>query len=257
MKKLLLLLILTISLAASAVILKGKDIANTKEKTETKTFNLGSFNSVKTSQAIEVEIVKSDEEKAVVTSTHLSELNIEVKNKILYIQYKPNVSLQNVDTKVIVYAKDLVKAEAENASTIKVKSVFNNTEQTFESRTAGKIFADSKAAAVTINIKNAGQFSGKIVTKTLNVDANSASNIKLSGSADNAEFNVKSASSLDAKNMSIKTVKANAASTSNISLSVSKELTASASSLSKIRYKTLSGIKFSANRSSGGTIDSF
>lgn len=245
-----------VGLFVTSTTLKGNDFSNVIQKAETKTFNLSSFNAVKTSQAIEVEIVKSDEEKAVATSTHLSELKIEVRNKTLYVQYKPNVSLQNADTKVIVYAKDLIKAEAGNASSIKVKSVFENAEQTFESNGSGKIYADSKASVVNINTNSAGGFSGKINTKNLNVDANSASVVKISGSADNAEINVDSASSLDAKSMNIQTAKATARATSSITLSVSKELTASASSLGKIRYKTLSGIKFSASRSSGGTIDS-
>ncbi|MCJ8155032.1 DUF2807 domain-containing protein [Chryseobacterium sp. SSA4.19] len=256
MQKLLLLIItIIVGLFVTSTTLKGNDFSNGIQKSETKTFNLSPFDAVKTSQAIEVEIVKSNEEKAVATSTHLAELKIEVKNKILYIQYKPNVSLQNADTKVVVYAKNLVKAEAGNASSIKVKSVFEVAEQTFESNGSGKIDADSKASVVNINTNSAGTFSGKINTKNLNIDANSASSVKISGSADNTEINVDSASSVDAKNMNIQTAKATASATSTITLSVSKELTASASSLAKIRYKTLSGIKFSASRSSGGTID--
>lgn len=230
MQKLLLLLIaMIVGLFVSSTTLKANDFSNRIQKSETKTVNLSSFIAVKTSQAIEVEIVKSNEEKAVATSTHLSELKIEVKNRTLYIQYKPNVSLQNADTKVVVYAKDLVKAEAGNASSIKVKSVFDNTEQTFESNGSGRIVADSKASTVYISTESAGGFSGKINTKHLNVDARS---------------------------MNIQTAKATASATSSLTLSVSKELTASASSMAKIRYKTLSGIKFSASRSSGGSIDS-
>ena len=244
-----------IGLFASTTVLKGQDFSD-KNSVETKTFNLGSFNTVKSSQAIEVEIVKSNEEKAVATSNYISELNIEVKNKTLYIQYKPNVSLRNADTKVVVYMRDLVKAEAENASHIRVKDVFNTTNQTFETRTAGKIFADSKADNVYINLRNAGEFSGKVDAKNLNVNISSASMAKLSGSADKAEISADSASNLDARNVNIKTAKVYATATSTVTLSVSQELTAEATSLAKIKYKTLSGIKFSAIRKSGGKIDS-
>ncbi|MFY1046000.1 GIN domain-containing protein [Chryseobacterium sp. GP-SGM7] len=152
--------------------------------------------------------------------------------------------------------KDLVKAESENASNIRVKSIFNNKNQTFETETAGKIFADSKAENVYINLKNTGGFSGKIVAKNLKININSASNAKLRGSADNAEINADSASNLDAKNVNIKTAKVYATATSTVTLSVSEELTAEATSLAKIKYKTLSGIKFSAKRKSGGKINS-
>ncbi|MCX8534196.1 GIN domain-containing protein [Chryseobacterium luquanense] len=256
MQKLLLLIItIIIGLFISTTVLKGQNFSN-KNSVETKTFNLGSFNAVKSSQAIEVEIVKSEEDKAVATSNYISELNIEVKDKTLYVKYKPDVSLQNADTKVIVYVKDLVKAEAENASNIKVKSVFNNVRQTFETRTAGKIFADSKSENVYINLRNTGGFSGKINAKNLFANISSASTSKLSGSADHAEINADSASNLDAKNMTTKTAKVYATATSTVILSVSEELTAEATSLAKIKYKTLSGIRFSAKRKSGGEIDS-
>lgn len=256
MQKLLLLLMTIIIGFFLSTKVEAKDLPSIIGQTETVTFNLSSFNAVKTSQAIEVEIVKSDEEKAVATSTHLSELKIEVKNKTLYVQYKPNVSLQNADTKVVVYMKDLVKAEAENASSIKVKSVFNTNNQTFETRTAGRIFADSKSENVFIDLRNAGGFSGKVDAKNLNVIISSASNAKLSGSADNADIYAESASNLDAKNIKIKIAKVYATATSSVTLSVSKELNAEATSLAKIKYKTLAGIKFSAKRKSGGKIDS-
>lgn len=258
MQKLLLLLItIIICLSSSAVILKGKSFRGYNEKSETKTFNLSSFNTVKASQSIEVEIVKSAKEKAVATSTHMPELIIEVKDKTLFIRYKPNVSLQNVTTKVVVSAKDLVKAEAESASFIKVKDIFSNAEQAFECRTAGKIYADSQSAVVNISTENAGQFSGKIDVKELNVDINSAGIVTLNGSADHANIKANSASSLDAENLRIKTAKASAGSASTVTVSVSKELTVEATSLAKIKYRTLSGIRFSATRKSGGTIDSF
>lgn len=256
MQKLLLLIItMIIGLFTSTSVLKGQDFSN-KNSVETKTFNLGSFNAVKSSQAIEVEIVKAEEDKAIATSNYIAQLDFEVRNKTLYVKYKSNVSLQNADTKVVVYMRDLVKAEAENASSIKVKSVFNTTNQTFETRTAGRIFADSKSENVFINLKNAGGFSGKVDAKKLNVIITSASNAKLSGSADNADIYAESASNFEAKNMKIKTAKVYAAATSTVTLSVSKELTAEATSLAKIKYKTLAGIKFSAKRKSGGKIDS-
>ena len=256
MQKILLLIItMIIGLFTSTTILKGQDFSD-KNSVETKTFNLGAFNAVKSSQAIEVEIVKADEEKAVATSNYVAQLDFEVKNKTLYVKYKANVSLQNADTKVVVYMRDLVKVEAENASNIRMKSVFDNKNQTFETRTAGRIFADSKSDNVFINLKNAGDFSGKVDTKKLNVNISSASSAKLSGSADQAEISADSASNLDAKNVNIKTAKVYATATSTVTLSVSEELTAEATSLAKIKYKTLSGIKFSAERKSGGKIDS-
>ncbi|KFC21751.1 GIN domain-containing protein [Chryseobacterium sp. FH1] len=255
MKRLLLLISLTISVASSMVILKACDLSDRIQITETKTFNLSSFDAVKTSQAIEVEIIKSDVEKAVATSNYMSDLKIEVKNKTLSVQYRPNVSLQNANTKVVIYAKNLKKLEVDNASIVKVKSIFDNNEQTFEIKGAGKIYADSKSPVLKIKAHNAGGFSGKIETKNLTINATSASSVKLSGSSENAVINAESASDIDAKQMMIEVAIANASATSNITLSVSKELTASASSMAKIRYKTISGIKFSATRSSAGTID--
>ncbi len=255
MKRFLILITLTISLASSVVIVKAHRLSNEIQITETKTISLEPFDAVKTSQAIIVEIVKSDMEKAVVTSNHLSDVKIEVKNNILYVRYRPGISLQNADTKVMIYAKDLKKVEADQASIVKVKSVFNSDHQTFESKGAGKIYADSKSQSVSITTSSAGGFSGKIETKNLTVNVNAAGSVRLSGSADHAVMSADNASLLDARQMKIKTAKADASATSSVSLSISEELAATASSLAKIRYKTLSGIRFSAKRNSGGTID--
>nr|WP_314490221.1 DUF2807 domain-containing protein [uncultured Chryseobacterium sp.] len=255
MKKLLLLITLTISIASYTAILEDHHFTDEIRKTETETIDLDPFDAVKTSQAIEVEIVKSEKEKAVVTSNHLSDVKIEVKNKILYVQYRPNVSLQNADTKVVIYAKDLKRVEVDQASIVKVKSIFNGGKQIFESKGAGKIFADSKSESVHIKTNSAGGFSGKIETENLTVNVNAAGIVKISGLADHAVITADNAGSLDAKQMKIKTAKADASATSSVILSISEELTATASSLAKIRYRTLSGIRFSAKRSSGGTID--
>ncbi|MFY1046001.1 hypothetical protein [Chryseobacterium sp. GP-SGM7] len=89
MQKLLLLIItMIIGLFTSTKVLKGQDFSD-KNSVETKTFNLGSFNSVKSSQAIEVEIVKAQEDKVVATSNYISELNIELKNNTLYVNTNP------------------------------------------------------------------------------------------------------------------------------------------------------------------------
>ena len=87
------------------------------------------------------------------------------------------------------------------------------------------------------------------------MNAQSGSKIDIQGKIETKKINSQGASKIIATKANISVANVTAESSSSVSLSISKELAASASSMAKIRYKTLSGIKFSADRSSGGSID--
>jgi len=250
MQKLLLLIIITIT----AVFVKGQSSAKSSENLESKTIALEHFDSIDSEMVFSVEVRKSDEEKAVITSNYLRFVEVNVKNNTLKIGYKKNQSLENVDTKIVIYAKDVKSVSAAVGSVVKIKDNFNI--QKFSTESGGKIFGDSNAKNIVINTESGGSFLGTINTENLALNAQSGSKIDIQGKIDSAKITSEGASRIIATKTNISVATVNAESASSVSLSVSKELTASASSMAKIRYKTLSGIKFSAARDSGGTIDS-
>lgn len=220
---------------------------------ETKTIALEHFEAIASDMVFDVEVVKSNEEKVVIKSNYLQFVEVHVKNNVLKIAYKRGQSLENVDTKIVIYAKDIKSVSAGIGSIVKIKDNFDI--QKISTVSGGKIYGDSNAKKVTINTESGSLVSGTINTENLVLNSKSASTIDIQGKISKAIINSEQASKIIATEANITEALVDARSASSVSLSVSKELTASANSLAKIRYKKLSTIKFSASRDSGGTID--
>jgi len=250
MQKLLLIIIITITV----IFVKAQNSSKGSEILESKTITLEHFDSIDSEMVFDVEIRKSNEERAEITSNFLRFVEVNVKNNTLQIDYKRNQPMENVNTKIVIYAKDVKSVSAGIGSIVKIKDNFNI--QRFSTESGGKIFGDSNAKNIVINTKSGGSVLGTVNTENLVMNAQSGSSINIQGKIDTAKITSEGASKIIATQTNISVATVNAESASSVSLSVSKELTASASSMAKIRYKTLSGIKFSADRDSGGTIDS-
>ena len=246
-------LILFIIIAITAIFVKGQSSSRATENLQSKTIVLEHFDKIDSEMVFDVEVRKSNEEKVMITSNYLRFVEIDVKNNTLQIDYKRNQPMENVDTKIVIYAKEVKSVSAGIGSIVKIKDNFDL--QKFSTESGGKIFGDSNAKNVVINTKSGGSVLGTVNTKNLILNAQSGSKIDIQGKIETAKINSQGASKIIATKANISVANVTAESSSSVSLSISKELAASASSMAKIRYKTLSGIKFSADRSSGGSID--
>ncbi|WP_313598950.1 GIN domain-containing protein [Epilithonimonas vandammei] len=249
MQKIILLIIITIT----AIFVKGQRSSKASDNIESKTIALEHFDKINSEMVFSVEIRKSNEEKAVITSNYMRFVEVNVKNNTLQIGYKKNQPMENVDTKIVIYAKDVKSVNAEVGSVVKIKDQFDI--QKFSTESGGKIFGDSNAKSIVINTESGGSVLGTVNTENLILNAQSGSSIDIQGKIETAKITAQSASRISATKTNVSVATVTAESASSVSISVSKELTASASSMDRIRYKTLSGIKFSADRDSGGTID--
>ena len=246
-------LILFIIIAITAIFVKGQSSSRATENLQSKTIVLEHFDKIDSEMVFDVEVRKSNEEKVMITSNYLRFVEIDVKNNTLQIDYKRNQPMENVDTKIVIYAKEVKSVSAGIGSIVKIKDNFDV--QKFSTESGGKIFGDSNAKNVVINTKSGGSVLGTVNTENLILNTQSGSKIDVQGKIETAKINSQGASKIIATKANISVANVTAESSSSVSLSISKELAASASSMAKIRYKTLSGIKFSADRSSGGSID--
>ena len=246
-------LILFIIIAFTAIFVKGQSASRATENLESKTIVLEHFDKIDSEMVFDVEVRKSNEEKVMITSNYLRFVEIDVKNNTLQIDYKRNQPMENVDTKIVIYAKEVKSVSAGIGSIVKIKDNFDV--QKFSTESGGKIFGDSNAKNIVINTKSGGSVLGTVNTENLILNTQSGSKIDIQGKIETAKINSQGASKIIATKANISVANVTAESSSSVSLSISKELAASASSMAKIRYKTLSGIKFSADRSSGGSID--
>ena len=233
--------------------MKGQSSSRATENLQSKTIVLEHFDKIDSEMVFDVEVRKSNEEKVMITSNYLRFVEIDVKNNTLQIDYKRNQPMENVDTKIVIYAKEVKSVSAGIGSIVKIKDNFDV--QKFSTESGGKIFGDSNAKNIVINTKSGGSVLGTVNTENLILNTQSGSKIDIQGKIETAKINSQGASKIIATKANISVANVTAESSSSVSLSISKELAASASSMAKIRYKTLSGIKFSADRSSGGSID--
>ncbi|MCT4012660.1 DUF2807 domain-containing protein [Elizabethkingia anophelis] len=271
MKKILLPLVIAGSIVTSCIIVKASDdgytgrnssyIEQSAESTvsETKTFNVQNFNGVKTSQAIKVEIVKSNVEKAVATSNYMEFVRVENRGGVLNIFYeipKGNNGLRNANTTVVVYAKSLSDLKASSAGKIVVKDQFSTSTLNIDVSSAGKIQYDNiKAGRLNMGLSSAATFNGSADAQSVNADISSAATIYISGKAGEVRVDASSSADFNGSDFRSGIVKAQASSAGKIKIGVTEELTAAASSGAKIYYKSPSGIRLSVRKSSGGKVE--
>ena len=148
MQKLLLLIIITIT----AIFVNAQSPAKPTENLESKTINLEHFDSIDSEMVFDVEIRKSNEEKAVITSNYLRFVEVNVKNNTLEIDYKRNQPMENVNTKIVIYAKDVKSVSAGIGSIVKIKDNFNI--QKFSTESGGKIFGDHQHAIRRVGFRH-------------------------------------------------------------------------------------------------------
>ena len=202
---------------------------------QTETRKLGSFKSVKVSQAIDVYLKKGDKEEArvEVTNGQLSDVLTEVAGTSLRVHMSDG-SHRKTNVKVFVTYVTIEKISASSAA-----SVFSD----------GKI----KSTSMEINASSAGSVEIGLEAESASIDASSAGNIEVEGKVKRLEAEASSAGGVDAYNLESEIVSARASSAGSIKVSVTKELAAHASSGGDIRYRG-NPSKTNTGSSSGGSV---
>lgn len=217
------------------VTLLAASVIGTVSGQQTETRKLGSFKSVKVSQAIDVYLKKGDKEEArvEVTNGQLSDVLTEVAGTSLRVHMSDG-SHRKANVKVFVTYVTIEKISASSAA-----SVFSD----------GKI----KSTSMEINASSAGSVEIGLEAESASIDASSAGNIEVEGKVKRLEAEASSAGGVDAYNLESEIVSARASSAGSIKVSVTKELDAHASSGGDIRYRG-NPSKTNTGSSSGGSV---
>ncbi len=200
--------------------------------------SLGSFQSVKSSEAIDVYLKKGDKEsvKVEVTGIELSDIVTEVSGTTLKIHIRDgNWDRHGRRTvKAYVTYKSISKLSANSASNIFAEGSIQATSLGIYVSSAGSVEVTADAGAITI-------------------DASSAGKVVLGGKTKSLEVETSSAGTIDAYDLECEQVVASASSGGTAKVSVTKELQAQASSGGDIRYRG-NPMKTNTNATSGGSV---
>ncbi len=183
------------------------------------TRNLSSFSEISVSEAIKVELVKGNSEKAEVevTGTDAENVLTEVSGDRLKV-HMASGNWRNVNAFVRVTYKDLEEIDVSSAGSITTETAISGDRMEIDVSSAGK--ADL--------IFNVGQ---------MELDVSSAGNFNAEGSVDEIEVDVSSAGSVSAYDLKCKNADLSASSAGSIKITVTDQIDARASSGGSIRYK--------------------
>ena len=197
---------------------------------------IGSFQGIRSSEAIDVFLKKGDKEsiKVEVSGTDLANVVTELMGSTLKIHMRDQKFLGRRTVKVYVTYTRLEKISASSAS-----NVFS--EGVIKSDNLG--IAISIAASVEVNVES----------ESLIVEASSAGNSVLEGKVKSLEIEARSAGDIDAYRLESEKVYVRTSSGGSAKINVTKELEAHASSGGSIRYRG-NPVKTNTDSSSGGSV---
>ena len=199
------------------------------------TRNLRSFNEVSVSEAIKVDLVKGNSEKAEVevTGTDAENVLTEISGDRLKI-HMASGNWKNVNAYVRLTYQNLEEIDVSSAASISTESTI----------TADRMEMDVSSAAKADLIFDVGQ---------MEVDVSSAANFKAEGNVDEIEVDVSSAGSVSAYDLECKAADLSASSAGSIKITVTESIDARASSGGSIQYKGKPD-KERVSSSSGGSV---
>jgi hypothetical protein len=197
---------------------------------------IGSFQGVRVSEAIDVYLKKGDKEsvKVEATGTDLSNVLTEVSGTTLKIHMRDGNFRGRKSVKVYVTFTQLAKLSASSAA-----NLFSSD--------------PIKSDRLEISVSSAGSVETKLESESVSVSASSAGKTVLEGKTKSLEIEASSAGDIDAYNLESENVNASVSSAGSAKISVSKELEAHASSGGSIRYRG-NPLKTNTDSSSGGSV---
>ncbi len=186
---------------------------------------VSSFSAIEVSGAIDLYLSQGNEDAVAVSASSdeiKQRIKTEVKGGTLQIYFDGrglNWKIWgNHKMKAYVTFKTLTRLEASGACNIRATETI-------------------KQEGLKIELSGASDFTGEVSVKKLRIDASGASNVKISGVADEATFITSGACNLKAYELKSISCKIDASGASNIRITVEKELNAQASGGSTVFFK--------------------
>ena len=220
------LLILIAVIAAGVVAQAQKTVYDANAEVR----KVGSFHAIQLSNAFTVLITQGSEEGVAVSASDNAEtgkIKTNVENGVLKIWYDHDKkwSPKGPKLKAYISVKNLDAIKASGACDIKIEGTLNATN-------------------LKIDLSGATDLIGKInVSDALTANLSGASDLNLTGIADNAKIDLNGASEMKAYDFSTSNCNIEASGASSVQITVDKELSAQISGASSVRYKGTAMIK--------------
>lgn len=139
--------------------------------------NLGDFNEIKVYDRIEVNLIKSNENKVVISGKNTNDVVFVIKNNILKIRMSLEKSFDGAETTVKVHYKQIDIIDANEGAYIQSNDIFDQFEIDLRTQEGGKIKLQLKDLTF-LNIKaiSGGSIEATGNSKNQNIDINTGGN---------------------------------------------------------------------------------
>lgn len=217
------------------------DIDIDEEGIVTSTLQLAPYHTIHLSGAAEISLCQAEQLSTRLTTnvidqmTKGSEIKVEVRDSILYIDVPTDIIAENMVAKFAIETPDLRKLVVYGAAKIK----------TAEDQTL-------TVPSLILDLNGAAETDMQINVPTLSVEAKGASKLELEGMADEVNITIAGAGELEAEDLLINKLHINCAGASYAEVNVVQELWAQAAGASKITYQGSPRIK--SNMAVGGSV---
>lgn len=186
---------------------------------------LSGFTSINVTNAFDVYISQGTEDAVAVSKSDASgtsNIITNVSGGVLYISYRYKgwswSSLRNNKLKAYITVKELQKLTVSGACNVSFVDAITSTN-------------------LQISMSGASDIKGPVKVNSLKVGASGASNVSLSGTSTDTDFNISGACSVKSLDLVTDNCKIIASGASSVKLTINKSLKANISGVSDIRYK--------------------
>lgn len=197
-----------------------------------KTYNFD-FDDIQSSNSLNVEVVKSDTEKIVVSAPSDIIDQIEIRKEGDKVRIKIADGVRNISTKrvkVTVYAKDFSKISASSSSSIRLADAFKSNRFDISVSSSASIRGNFDARTINLQASSSSDFDGEVFAQDLNLQVSSSATIKLKGRAENINGQATSSADIEAGELVAENATLSASSSGGIKVGVRKSLEGKASS---------------------------
>ena len=220
--------------------------------------NVAAFNTVEVSSGIKVTFTQDQKQNVTVNAdADLQKyVKTEVSGNVLKV-FVSNTERRNLNFRklhVNISAPKLEKITANSGANFITLNVVDSDSFEAKSSSGATVSADVKADNIKVSSDSGANLKMNLQAKNVEVRATSGSDMTLVGKTQDSVFDLTSAASVNAQDLSAENAKVTAASAANLKINVSGKLNAKITSKANVRYRPNNTMDRNAVVNSGGSL---
>jgi hypothetical protein len=195
------------------------------------------FTRVEVSNAIQLEITRSDEYSVTITGYEnlVERIDVGLAGQELTIRFQPGTYFRN-NVRAIVAMPDLSGLTVSGASRAVAEGFESTGDFHLDVSGASRVEINIEAGKTTAEISGASRLDGRLLAQEFMLDVSGASQCELTGNAGDTELDISGASRVDLLELPVQNVDADISGASRVTINMSGTLNVDLSGASRLQY---------------------